>query len=211
MKIPQIAPSVLSADFSKLQEEVESVRSADLLHLDLMDGHFVPNLTFGPSVFKDIETDLALDWHLLTEKPEVYFEEIRKIGGEFITVHFEACPHLHRTLQNIKSIGFKAAVSINPATPTSFLKEIISEVEMVLIMSVNPGFGGQKFIDRALKKIERIKKLNNEVLVEVDGGINAETGLRCLNAGADILVAGSYIFGASDRKGAIESLRKLEV
>ncbi len=204
----KIAPSILSADFGRLNEEIASVESyVDLLHVDVMDGHFVPNITIGAPVVKCIKSKLPLDLHLMIEHPERYVEDFVKAGAASITVHQEACKHLHRVIQQIKSLGVKAAVSINPATPLEMIREVLDDVDMVLIMSVNPGFGGQKFIEGALGKIAELRKLKPTLDIEVDGGINAETGKKCVEAGANILVAGSYIFGAGDRKLAIESLR----
>lgn len=215
MKI-QIAPSILSADFGKLNAEIATVEPyVDLLHVDIMDGHFVPNITMGPVIVKSIQTKLPIDLHLMIEHPEMYIEEFVKAATAnglpkekvSVTVHQEACKHLHRVIQLIKSFGVKAAVSINPATPVEMIRDILGDLDMVLIMSVNPGFGGQKFIPVALDKIREIRKLKPELDIEVDGGINAETAKQCIEAGANILVAGSYIFGAEDRKKAIESLR----
>jgi len=213
----KIAPSILSADFGKLNEEIASVESyVDLLHVDVMDGQFVPNITLGAPVVRCIETKLPLDLHLMIEHPENFIEDFVKAATEHgrspkdvsITVHQEACKHLHRVVQLIKSFGVKAAVSINPGTPLEMIRDVLDDVDMVLIMSVNPGFGGQKFIEHALQKIELLREIKPELDIEVDGGINAETGKRCVEAGANILVAGSYIFGAKDRKLAIEALRK---
>lgn len=215
MKI-QIAPSILSADFGKLNAEIATVEPyVDLLHVDIMDGHFVPNITMGPPIVKNIQTKLPVDLHLMIEHPEMYIEEFVKAATAnglpkekvSVTVHQEACEHLHRVIQLIKSLGVKAAVSINPATPVEMIRDILGDLDMVLIMSVNPGFGGQKFIPVALEKIREIRKLKPDLDIEVDGGINAETAKLCIEAGANILVAGSYIFGAEDRKKAIESLR----
>lgn len=215
MKI-QIAPSILSADFGKLNAEIATVEPyVDLLHVDIMDGHFVPNITMGPPVVKNIQTKLPVDLHLMIEHPEMYIEEFVKAATAkglskdkvSVTVHQEACKHLHRVIQLIKSFGVKAAVSINPATPVEMIRDILGDLDMVLIMSVNPGFGGQKFIPVALEKIREIRKLKPDLDIEVDGGINSETAKLCIEAGANILVAGSYIFGAEDRKKAIESLR----
>lgn len=205
----KIAPSILSADFGKLNEEIASIEPySDLLHVDIMDGHFVPNITIGPPVVRCIKTKLPLDCHLMIENPELYIEEFVKAGAKSITVHQEACKHLHRVIQQIKSYkNVKAAVSINPATPLEMITEIIDELNMVLIMSVNPGFGGQQFIENALGKIAALRELSPTIDIQVDGGINAETAKMCVEAGANILVAGSYIFGAKDRKKAIESLR----
>lgn len=204
----KIAPSILSADFGKLNEEIASVEPyVDLLHVDVMDGHFVPNITIGAPVVKCIKSKLPLDLHLMIEHPERYVEDFVKAGAASITVHQEACRHLHRVIQQIKSQGVKAAVSINPATPLEMIEEVLDDVDMVLIMSVNPGFGGQKFIEGALGKIAELRKLKPNLDIEVDGGINAETAKKCVEAGANILVAGSYIFGAKDRQQAIQSLR----
>lgn len=207
MKI-QIAPSILSADFGKINEEIASVEPyADLIHLDVMDGHFVPNITFGQAVIKSFKTNLPMDCHLMIENPERYVEDFAKAGVSILTVHQEVCPHLHRVIQQIKSFGVKAAVCLNPSTPVETLNDILDDLDMVLIMSVNPGFGGQKFIPRALEKIKRLRLLKPDLDIEVDGGINAETAKMCIDAGANILVAGSYIFGAEDRAEAIKSLR----
>ncbi len=204
----KIAPSILSADFGKLNEEIASVEPyVDLLHVDVMDGHFVPNITIGAPVVQCIKSKLPLDLHLMIEHPERYVEDFVKAGAASITVHQEACRHLHRVIQQIKSLGVKAAVSINPATPLEMIEEVLDDVDMVLIMSVNPGFGGQKFIEGALGKIAELRKLKPDLDIEVDGGINAETAKKCVEAGANILVAGSYIFGAKDRQQAIQSLR----
>lgn len=215
MKI-QIAPSILSADFGKLNADIATVEPyVDLLHVDIMDGHFVPNITMGPVIVKSIQTKLPIDLHLMIEHPEMYIEEFVKAATAnglpkekvSVTVHQEACKHLHRVIQLIKSFGVKAAVSINPATPVEMIRDVLGDLDMVLIMSVNPGFGGQKFIPVALEKIREIRKLKPDLDIEVDGGINAETAKQCIEAGANILVAGSYVFGAEDRKKAIESLK----
>lgn len=215
MKI-KIAPSILSADFGKLNEEIASVEPyVDLLHVDVMDGHFVPNITIGPPVVASIKTKLPMDLHLMIEHPERYVEDFVKAATAnglqkkdvSITVHQEACRHLHRVIQQIKLLGVKAAVSINPATPLEMIEEVLDDVDMVLIMSVNPGFGGQKFIDHVLAKVRELRKLKPDLDIEIDGGVNAETAKLCAEAGANILVAGSYIFGAKDRKAAIDSLR----
>lgn len=204
-----IAPSILSADFGNLNQEIASVEQfADMLHLDVMDFHFVPNLTFGAPVIRCLKTKLPLDCHLMVEHPEKYLEELAEIGAASVTVHWEADPHLHRTLTKIKELGMKAAIALNPSTPVDLIKDLLPMLDMVLVMSVNPGFGGQKFIDLALGKIKQLKELRPELLVQVDGGINAETAKLCRESGADILVAGSYVFGAKDREKAIKSLRK---
>jgi ribulose-phosphate 3-epimerase len=203
-----IAPSILSADFGKLNEEIASVEAfVEMLHVDVMDGHFVPNITIGAPVVKCIKTKLPLDCHLMIENPEKYVEDFAKAGAASITVHAEACKDLEAIVAKIKDLGVKAAVSINPETPVEKILPVLGDVDMVLVMSVNPGFGGQKFIESALPKIAEIRKLKPNLDIEVDGGINAETAKLCIKAGANILVAGSYIFGAEDRKKAVESLR----
>jgi ribulose-phosphate 3-epimerase len=207
MKI-KIAPSILSADFGRLNEEIASVEKySDMIHVDVMDGHFVPNITIGAPVVKWLKTKLPLNCHLMIEHPERFLEDFAKAGAHTITVHQEVCPHLGKVLQQIKDLGCKAGVSINPSTPVEMLEEVIDDVDEVLIMSVNPGFGGQSFIESALGKIAAVREMSATVDIMVDGGINAETGRLCVEAGANILVAGSYIFGAKDRKKAIESLR----
>ncbi|MFA5829903.1 MAG: ribulose-phosphate 3-epimerase [Candidatus Gracilibacteria bacterium] len=221
----KIAPSILSADFGKLNQEIAQVSPyVDLLHVDVMDGHFVPNITIGAPVVAWLKTGLPLDCHLMIEHPENFIEDfvkaMAKVGctGKMasITVHQEACKNLPKVIQQIKSFkneageSVKAAVSINPATPIEMIEEVLDDVDMVLVMSVNPGFGGQKFIASALGKIEALRKMKPNLDIEVDGGINAETAKQCVKAGANILVAGSYIFGAvgaEGRKKAIESLR----
>jgi ribulose-phosphate 3-epimerase len=204
-----IAPSILAADFGFLNEEIASVEKfVDMLHLDIMDYHFVPNLTFGAPLIRCIKTELPMDCHLMVENPEQYLQELSEIGVASVTVHFEADKHLHRTLTRIRELGMKASVALNPATSIEAIRDILPILDMVLVMSVNPGFGGQKFIDLALGKIRQLKELRPELLVQVDGGINAETAKLCREAGADILVAGSYIFKAVDKQKAVESLRK---
>ncbi len=207
MKI-KIAPSILSADFGRLEEEIKSVEKySDLIHVDVMDGHFVPNITIGAPVVMWIKTKLPLSCHLMIEHPENFLEAFAKAGANTITVHQEVCPHLSRVLQQIKDLGCKAGVSINPGTPVEMLEEVIDVADEVLIMSVNPGFGGQEFIESALGKIAAVREMAPGIDIAVDGGINAETGRLCVEAGANILVAGSYIFGAKSRRQAIESLR----
>jgi len=204
----KIAPSILSADFGRLNEEIASIEPySDWIHVDVMDGHFVPNITIGPVVVKALKTKLPLDVHLMIENPDMYVESFIKAGAANIAVHQEATVHLHRLIQQIKSLGVKAGVSINPATPVGVLKEVINDVDMVLVMSVNPGFGGQQFIEQAVSKIRELRSMRDDLLIEVDGGINAETAKLCVEAGADVLVAGSYIFGSRDREKAIVSLR----
>jgi len=209
-----IAPSLLSADFSKLQEEVKDIEQggADWLHLDVMDGHFVPNITFGPGLIKALRphSNLFFDVHLMIENPDKYIQAFADSGADMIVVHAEACTHLHRTIQSIHATGKKAGVALNPATSLSVLDYILPEVDMVLLMSVNPGFGGQKFIN-IVPKLERLmemcKKQGVSPLVQVDGGITSETAPLVVNAGANVLVAGSAVFGKPDRKAAIEALR----
>lgn len=210
----KIAPSILSANFSKLGEEIREVEKggADYIHVDVMDGHFVPNITIGPLVVEAITpvTNLPLDVHLMIENPDQYIPSFAKAGASIITVHQEACVHLHRTIQLIKDQGVKAGVVINPATPAELIQPILQDVHMVLIMTVNPGFGGQSFIESTLAKIEKVakwrKEMNLDFEIEVDGGVNAQTAAMCVNAGADVLVAGSAIFNQSNRKEAIQSI-----
>ena len=202
----KLAPSILSADFSRLGEHVSLIEKggADLIHVDVMDGHFVPNISFGASVMKSLndKTGLNYDVHLMIENPDKYIQDFVTEKTEYITVHQEACVHLHRTIQLIKSLGIKAGVSINPATPIGVLEDILQDVDLVLIMSVNPGFGGQKFIPRALDKIKCLnqwrKEENLDFLIEVDGGVTLDNAVEIAEAGADILVAGSAVFGAED-------------
>ena len=212
----KIAPSMLSANFATLSEEIKSIElaGADLLHIDIMDGHFVPNLTFGAPIVKAIRpyTQLPFDVHLMVTNPGDYVEEFAKIGVEYFTFHQETVPHMHRLIQHIKQCGMKAGVSLNPGTPVSLLEDVAANLDMILIMSVNPGFGGQSFIPNAIKKVKQAKMLLEEVdnttaVIEVDGGINHETAKIVTEAGANVLVAGSYLFGAEDASAAIASLR----
>jgi ribulose-phosphate 3-epimerase len=211
----KIAPSILSADFAKLGEEIKDVErgGADYIHVDVMDGHFVPNITIGPLVVESIRpiTDLPLDVHLMIENPDQYIEAFAKAGANYITVHVEACRHLHRTIQLIKSFGVKAGVVLNPATPVQLIEPIIEDLDMVLLMTVNPGFGGQKFIMSVLPKIKQVKELvvqrGLNLEIEVDGGVNKDTAPLCIEAGADVLVAGSAVYGQEDRKQAITQLK----
>ncbi|WP_462409230.1 ribulose-phosphate 3-epimerase [Neobacillus sp. Marseille-QA0830] len=211
----KIAPSILSADFSKLGEEITAVEKAgaDYIHIDVMDGHFVPNITIGPLVVEAARpvTKLPLDVHLMIENPDQYIEAFAKAGADYITVHVEACRHLHRTIQNIKSFGVKAGVVLNPATPVESIQHVIRDVDMVLLMSVNPGFGGQKFIPEVLPKIKKVKELADQkgvaVEIEIDGGVNPETAKQCMEAGATVLVAGSAIYNQPDYAEAILSIR----
>lgn len=211
----KIAPSILSADFTNLSAEIKDVEQggSDYIHVDVMDGHFVPNITIGSLIVEAIKpiTSLPLDVHLMIEEPDQFIQAFADAGASIITVHQEACTHLHRTIQLIKNSGVKAGVVINPATPVDFIKEIVSDVDLVLIMSVNPGFGGQSFISNSVSKIEQLAKLREKLElsfeIEVDGGVNTETAKACVDAGADVLVAGSAIFNQSNRREAIEKIR----
>ena len=211
-----ICPSILSADFSRLAEEIKDVESkgADCIHLDMMDGHFVPNLTFGVPIIAALRKHVSIpfDAHLMVEHPDVYVDGLAKAGVQYVTVHQEACPHLDSTLQHIRSAGMKCGVALNPATPVSSLSCVAAQLDMILIMSVNPGFGGQKFIPYSLDKIREARALldsvgKTEAVVEVDGGVNADTVQAVKEAGATFLVAGSAVFGAADRAAAIAALR----
>jgi ribulose-phosphate 3-epimerase len=211
----KIAPSILSADFSKLGEEIKDVEAggADYIHVDVMDGHFVPNITIGPLIVEAIRpiTKLPLDVHLMIDNPDHYIEAFAKAGADYITVHVEACRHLHRTIHYIKSFGVKAGVVLNPATPVDFIQHVLSDVDMVLLMSVNPGFGGQAFIPEVLTKIKALKKMIDEkglqVEIEIDGGVNEQTAKKCIEAGATVLVAGSAIYNQKDRAKAMAALK----
>lgn len=210
-----IAPSILSADFSKLKEEIEDVDrgGADWIHIDVMDGHFVPNITIGPLIVKAVRpvTSLPLDVHLMIENPDLYISEFAAAGADMISVHAEACTHLHRTIQLIKSKGVRAGVVLNPHTPLSVLDYVLKDVDYVLLMTVNPGFGGQAFIPEMLGKIRalssRIQEEGLNVLIQIDGGVNGENAGACIDAGAQVIVAGSAIYGKADRKKAIQSIR----
>ena len=211
-----LAPSLLSADFVRLAEEIARVEAAgaDWLHLDIMDGHFVPNLTFAPPVVAAIRkiSKLPLDVHLMVSNPAALVEQFAEAGADYLTVHVETEPHLHRLVNRIRELGVKPAVTLNPATSVDLLDEILSEVDMVLVMSVNPGFGGQKFIPASLDKIRRLrqklKRLDRQVLIEVDGGVNQETAPQLIEAGVDVLVAGSAVFGSADMKATIAALKQ---
>ena len=211
-----VAPSILSANFAKLGEEIQDVqkKGADWIHVDVMDGHFVPNITLGSAIVSAIRpyTKLPLDVHLMIENPDQYIEAFAKAGADYITVHVEATKHLHRTIQNVKTHGVKAGVALNPATPVSSIQHMIQDIDLLLFMTVNPGFGGQKFIPNVLPKIEEASRLIHSnhlnVLIEVDGGLNEETAKLCKEAGAHVLVAGNAIYCASDRERAIQSIRE---
>jgi ribulose-phosphate 3-epimerase len=210
-----IAPSILTADFARLEEEVLSLEAAggDWIHCDVMDGHFVPNLTFGPPVVKSLRavTKLPLDVHLMIEEPDRWIEAYRSAGADSITVHAEACRHLHRTLQVIRDTGARAGVSLNPASPLSMIEEVLAMADLVLIMSVNPGFGGQSFIPGAVERIRRIasaiRAVGGDAMIQVDGGIDAVTSRLVVAAGANVLVAGNYILTAPSRADAVRTLR----
>jgi ribulose-phosphate 3-epimerase len=212
----KIAPSILSADFARLGEEIAAVEraGADYIHVDVMDGHFVPNITIGPLVVEAIRpvTKLPLDVHLMIENPDQYIESFVNAGADYITVHVEACRHLHRTIHHIKSFGIKAGVVLNPATPVETIQHILEDIDMVLLMSVNPGFGGQKFIPEVLHKIRKVKEMakalgKEDIEIEVDGGVNPETAKLCVEAGANVLVAGSAIYNQEDYAAAISLIR----
>lgn len=212
-----VSPSLLSADFAHLGEDVEMLNrsEADWIHCDVMDGVFVPNISFGFPVIKAVSqlTTKPLDVHLMIVNPQNYVSQTRDCGAAIMNVHQEACTHLHRTVQAIKAAGMKAAVTINPATPVVMLEDIIEEVDMVLLMSVNPGFGGQSFIENTLKKVKQLRALidqsSSRALIEVDGGVNERTGALLAQAGADALVAGNYVFKSPEPLAAISSLKNL--
>lgn len=212
-----VAPSLLSANFLKLTEEIDMVNqsSADLFHVDVMDGHFVPNISFGFSIIKQIKSIATkpLDVHLMIANPDQYIGEFRKCGADNLTVHYETCAHLHKTVYSIKESGMKAGVVINPHNPVSLLSDIVADVDLVLIMSVNPGFGGQEFIPRTLDRVRELKDLlirkNSKALIEVDGGVDTGNAKALLAAGVDVLVAGSTVFGAEDPLNTIKTLKEI--
>lgn len=213
-----LAPSILAADFTRLGEAIQLVNEseADWIHVDVMDGRFVPNISFGMMVTETVKgiAEKPLDVHLMIIEPERYIETFRKAGADTITVHYETCPHLHRTVQQIKDTGARAGVALNPHTPVHLLEDLIEDIDMVLIMSVNPGFGGQKFIYRTIPKIRQLKELisvrNASTLIEVDGGVGLQNAEKLLQAGTDVLVAGSSVFRAKDPRQAIQQLKAIE-
>ncbi len=212
----KIAPSILAADFAKLGQEVKEVEAAgaELIHIDVMDGHFVPNISFGAIALEAIRplSTLPMDVHLMIENPDQYIEQFAKAGADYITVHVEACRHLHRTIQLIRSYGVKPGVVLNPHTPIESIQHVLEDVDMVLFMTVNPGFGGQKFIESVVPKVAALSKIIKErgldIEIEIDGGINAETIVPCAKAGATIFVAGSAIYGKEDRAQALQEIKQ---
>jgi len=212
-----ISPSVLSCDFANIQRDVEMINNsnADWFHVDVMDGVFVPNISFGFPVIEAIKKHAKkpLDVHLMIQNPDQYVDQFKKSGADILTVHYEACTHLHRTIQVIKEAGMKVGVALNPHTPVALLEDVIEELDLVLIMSVNPGFGGQKFIQNALVKVAQVKELiilkKSKALIEVDGGVNLETGKELVKAGADVLVAGSFVFNSENPTITIDSLKNI--
>lgn len=212
-----LSPSILSADFGNLARDIDMLNrsEADWIHADVMDGVFVPNISFGFPVLKHVArlAKKPLDVHLMIVQPEKFIPEVKALGARFMNVHYEACPHLHRVVQQIREAGMRPAVTLNPATPVCMLRDIIGDVDMVLLMSVNPGFGGQRFIEHTVDKVRELRELitltGSDVLIEVDGGVNLDTGSRLVEAGADVLVAGSAVFNASDLMESIQALKRL--
>jgi len=215
--MPIVSPSLLASDFANLQREVEMINQteADWFHVDVMDGNFVPNISFGIPSVKAVakHAKKPLDVHLMIENPDKYISAFKDAGADYLTVHYEACTHLHRTIQAIRAAGMKPGVALNPHTPVSVLEEVIQDLDLVLIMSVNPGFGGQKFIEMAVDKTRKLKALITEksanTLIEIDGGVNTDTGARLVEAGADALVAGSFVFKSESPAATISDLKGL--
>ncbi len=215
----KVSPSLLAADFANLTKDIDMLNrsEADWLHLDVMDGVFVPNISFGFPVLQAVAKicQKPLDVHLMIVDPGKFTQQVKALGAYMMNVHYEACPHLHRTIQQIHDAGMKAGVTLNPHTPVSVLDDIIQDVDMVLLMTVNPGFGGQKFIEHSIEKVKKLKALiqqtGSHALIEVDGGVNGETGRRLVEAGVDVLVAGSYVFGAEKPEERIHELKTIDV
>ncbi|ONI38882.1 ribulose-phosphate 3-epimerase [Candidatus Epulonipiscium fishelsonii] len=208
-----IAPSILSADFSNLERDLKRVSEAEFIHVDVMDGSFVPNITIGAPVVKSLRKHIKgiMDVHLMIQNPDMFISDFKDAGTDYLTVHIETCTHLHRTIQSIKEKGMKAGVSLNPATPVCLLEPIIDDIDLVLIMSVNPGFGGQKFIPYSLQKIKQVNKIigNRDILIQVDGGVTLDNAKEIIAAGADVLVAGSAIFDTTDIEQRIQDFKSL--